>query len=353
MFYRENLDTTLGDLGTLLKDRTGNLTETRVSPDEIKFHLGATDPTIKVGKKEFPVTEHAMGEFTDLLQIPTAFYKRATEKVDGKVLDPMLNQLLANTLMKDARVQSKQGHIVSVGEWGKVAIEPSQIVTATTNAFSTDAHIERLVDTPSFFGFDVRVPEKSKKGVIESGKTTDREGKKVGDVTAGGVRVGLNMKQGLAPSVEEYLFRLACTNGMVVPDTAGTLKMDARGQTVEEVIAEVEAMAELAFSRVERTIAHFYDLRQQKVDNPERALRTLARERGIPTRSMVALLDLAAGEDMPDSPSMFDVVNLVTNFANSPQIRNDGGRTLLEGAGGAVIGDHAARCGHCQQKVTG
>ncbi len=54
---------------------------------------------------------------------------------------------------------------------------------------------------------------------------------------------------------------------------------------------------------------------------------------------------------MPDDPSMFDVVNLVTNFANSPAVRNDGGRLLLERAGGSVVTDHATRCGHCQQKV--
>jgi bisphosphoglycerate-independent phosphoglycerate mutase (AlkP superfamily) len=117
-------------------------------------------------------------------------------------------------------------------------------------------------------------------------------------------------------------------------------------------MAELEQMAELAFSRVERTIEHFYSLRDQRVDNVERALRTIAKEQGIPDRSMVAMMDLAAGEDMPDEPTMFDVVNLITNFANSPQVRNDGGRSILEGAGGSVVSDHAARCGHCQQKVT-
>ena len=349
MFMRPNLDTSLGDLDTMLKERTSDLEEVRAHPNEITFHLGATDPEIKVGKKSFPATPTALGEFTDLLQIPTAFFKRATEKVDGAVLDPVLNQMLANTLLKDAKVRTKGGFIQEVSEWGKASIEPHQIVKAASNVFGADSPIERLVDTPAFFGFDVRAPEGGGSGVVENGTALNSEGNRVGDVTTGGVRLGLNIKQGLAPTVEEYLYRLVCTNGMVRPDSG--LKVDARGQTVEEVLMEIEGLAELAFSRAERSIQHFYDLRQQRVSNPERAIRTLAREQGIPNRSMVALLDLAASEEMPDDASMFDVVNLVTNFANSPQIRNDGGRTLLEGAGGAVVADHAARCGHCQQKV--
>lgn len=350
MFIRPALDTNLGSLGTLLAERTSQFEETRAHPNEIKFHLSATDPTIEVGSKEFKVTEQALGEFTDLLQIPTAFFKRAHGTVDSAVMDAFLNDMLRNTMTRDASIKHTGEHISSVGEWGKVSIEPVQIVRAATHVLGEDAPVVRLIDTPAFFGFDVRVPETSKTGVIESGKALSAEGKKVGDITAGGVRMGLNMKQGLAPTVEEYLHRLVCTNGMTRSDSG--LKVDARGQSVEEVLSELEELAELAFSRAEKSIEHFYSLREMRVDNVERALRTLAREQGIPDRSTMALLDLAASEEVPDEASMFDVVNLVTNFANSPAVKNDGGRSILEAAGGAVISDHAARCGHCQQKVT-
>lgn len=349
MFIRESLGTTLEDLGSLLTERDSDVEEVRAHPTDIKFHLNAIDPVIKVGKDEYPAAEGSLAVFSDMLQIPAAFFKRAHQKVQSEHLDLFLNDMLANTLLKDAKVTIRGEHIDGVEEWGKEHVQPRGLVTAVANVLPANSEIVRLIDTPSAFSFDVRVPEDHKVGVFGDGEALNGAGSKVGDVTAGGVRVGINLKQGLAPTVEEYMYRLVCTNGMTMQDTG--LKMDARNSTVDEVLKEVEGMAEIAFSRVERSIQHFYDLRQQRVNNPERALRTIGRERGIPERSMGALMDLAAGEDMPDDPSMFDVVNLVTNFANSPAVTRDGGRLILEGAGGSVISDHAARCGHCQQKV--
>jgi hypothetical protein len=351
MFARENLDLTLGKASTLLKEREDGTEKVRVKPDDIEFHLSSTTPTIVIGEKEVPGVEGNLNAFGDLLQVPTAFLKRAKDKVQGETLDALMTDLLRNTLLKDAQVALKGDYVQGVTEWGKTPIETGQVLQAATKVLGEDAQVHRWIDSPSAFGFDVHVdPDKAKKGFGGDGtKTTDVFGTEVNDITAGGVRFGLNLKQGLAPDVSEILYRLACTNGMTVPSIG--LKIDARGQTVDEVLAEVESMAQVAFSRVERSIEAFYEMKNQKVDNVERTLRRIARERSIPDRSMVALMDLAVTDDMPEEPSMFDVVNLVTNFANSPSVNRDGGRLILEGAGGAAVADHAARCDHCQQKV--
>lgn len=351
MFYREPLHLDLNGLDTLVKEREETVEAVRVAPDEIEFHLSATDPVIKVGDRETIPSETSLQAFGDLLQIPSAFMKRAQSKVQTRTMDALLTDMLRNTLLKDARVAMTGDYVHGITEWGREEFTPAHLTKVALNVLDPESEVTRLVDTPGFFGFDVRVPESASVGVVENGEAYDpRVESKVGDVTTGGIRLGVNIKQGLAPTVEEYLYRLVCTNGMTTMDAG--LKVDARGQTVDEVMAELEQMAEIAFGRVEKTIQHFYDLRNQRVDNVERALRAIARERGIPDRSSVALMDLAAGEDMPDDPTMFDVVNLITNFANSPSINRDGGRIILEGAGGAVVTDHAARCSHCQQKVT-
>ncbi len=209
---------------------------------------------------------------------------------------------------------------------------------------NNDSEITRLVDSKDEFSFDVRVPETHDRGL--GGDAPSGPGQ-VGDITAGGVTVKIDRKRSLSPAVQPYLYRLVCTNGMVAVDPG--LKMDARGQSVDEVLAEFEALAEQAFSRVEDQISAFYDLRNTRVDNPERTLIAIAREQNIPDRSLAGMMRLAASEEMGDNPSMFDLLNLVTNFANSAQ--NPGGRFRLEAAAGAVIDDHAARCGHCQSRL--
>lgn len=350
MFYRQNLETSLSGLSTMLKDRTDGSDTLRVSPDSVEFHLDATDPAVKMGEKEVPANEHNLGMLGDFLQIPSGFQKRMAERLSSEVRNEVYTGLLRNTVGTDMAVVVKNSGVGGVFEWGKhEKVNPARVVDAVTPVFGdSDPVITRLVDEVNFFGFDAAVPFDADD---EKGRAFGVGGDfEQGDLTASGVRIGMNLKQGLSPEVAPYNFRRFCTNGMEAPMVG--LKIDSRGQTVEEVMAELEAMARLAFAQAEKDIEHFYSLREERVDNPERAIRRIARERGIPDRSVVAIQDLAAGEDLPDEPTMFDVVNLVTNFANAPQVRNDGGRLLLERAGGAVVSDHASRCGHCLQKVT-
>ena len=350
MFTRQDLGLTLGGAATLLaeRDETGDVH--RVSPEDIRIVIDTPDPVFVFEEDEVPMTENGLQAFGDLLQIPSAFLKRMQGTVQNSTKELLLNDMLQNTLQKDARVVFSPAGLIAIDEWGKEGIKPSQLVTVATHVLGDDAPLARWVDTPGFFGFDVYAPEGFEHGYGGEGTTPYADGNEMDDITAGGLRFGVNLKQGLAPFTQEWLFRLACTNGMEIARDG--LKVDARGQSVDEVLVELEQMAQIAFGNVERDIASFYEMKQQAVDNPERAIRTIARERGIPDRSTMAILDLAAGEDLPDEPSMFDIVNLITNFANSPAISHrDGGRLILEGAGGGVISDHAARCGHCQQKV--
>lgn len=348
MYLRQDLDTTLGDLQTMLRERGEDTDAVRVESDKIEFHLDAADPSISLGDTEVPATEHALATFGDLLQIPSAFLKRASGKVQTETMNSLFNDMTRNTLLKDARVIMRGNFLDSIEEWGKEKIQPVRLVDAAINVVGSDAPLHRIVDTPQFFGFDVHVHEDAERGVYGEGTVKGEDDIEVNDLAAGGLRMGLDIKHGLAPTVEEILYRYWCTNGMVAPSSA--LKLDARGQTIDEVVAELESLAQIAFSRAESDLHAFYDLKQQRIDNPERALRQMARERGIPDRSLSAMMDLAV-TDLPDEVSMFDLVNLVTNFANSPSISRDGGRTILEAAGGAAIADHASRCSHCLQKV--
>jgi hypothetical protein len=349
MFIRPDLDLTLGGATALLTEAEEGAEPKRVSPDDIRIVIDAPDPTFVFGDDEIPLTKDGLQMIGDLIQVPSAFLKRMDTQVSKSTQETLLNEILGNALQKDARIVAGTGGLISIAEWGRDPIKPKDILRVATNVLGDDAPIARWVNTPQEFSFDVYAPEGFEHGYGGDGVTPYADGNVMDDITAGGLRFGVNLKQGLAPYTQEWLFRLACTNGYEVARDG--LKVDARGQTGDEILAELEQMAQIAMGRVEEDIRHFYDLKQQRVDNPERAIRTIAREHRIPDRSTMALIDLAATHDLPDEPTMFDIVNLITNFANNPSIKNDGGRRLLEGAGGATVTEHAARCGHCQQKV--
>lgn len=351
MFTREAPGTTLSGIEEILTERAeGDVL--RVTPTDLNFHFAATDPMISIktdtGRKkthDLPISDNSVATIGDYLGVPGAFMKRLLKNASGTTVDAMLHDLLVNTQNSDLAVTLNKGgtSIVDVAEFGKHRkIKPLDVIRAVTPVFEgIDPEVARLVDENSQFAVDFYAPFTGDKGI-----GGDRQ---IDDLSAAGFRLDVNLKQGLVPSVQPFSYRLWCTNGCSTRNDA--FKIEGRGQTVDEVLAELEGMARLAFAQAEKDIEHFYDLRNQKVDNVERAIMALARERNIPARSTTAILELVPGSDMPDEPTMFDVVNLVTNFANSPAVRNDGGRLLLENAGGSVISDHAARCGHCHSRL--
>lgn len=363
---RPDLDMTLADLRDRRNRENVGHNSVDLSLDRVRVDVKANDPHINLGDVSVPVSETGMNAIGDHLGIPAPFFKRLGKDVGLDAQAYLLTALMNHSSGATVRAEYTDGGLVGISDPGKEVINPSRLIGIAERVLGTDqAPIQRLVDTSAEFAFDVHVPINSNRGVggdsevdmdlsedllryswvSKSGITPTS---KVGDLTAAGLRFNYDRKHNLAPSVQPWMMRLICTNGMTTIDSG--LKVDARGLSVEGVLAEIEAAAEVAFSRVEAQIAHFYDLRNTPVVNPERALRAIAREQGVPDRSLVRMLDLAPAV-LPDNASMFDVLNVLTNLANHTSIHNDGGRLLLENAGGAVIADHEARCTHCLQRT--
>lgn len=363
---RKDDSVTTAQVKDQIRAEATDLTSTTVGLHNVEFRLSDELPSFVVGDVQIPATTKGIQAFGDFFGIPSPFFKRIGKDIGLDLQGVLLDKMSLAYKGSSITVKHSEADVRGVFEPDHEPIDPIRLVTVAENVLgTTEGVVQRLVNESGEFSFDVHVPFDYGRGVGGDGTQVDlpdalqgvswvpaRGGttsNQIGDVTAGGLRFGVDLKRGLAPWVQPWMMRLVCTNGMSANDPG--LKVDARGQSVEEVLAEIEAQAQRAFSRVEAQIEHFYRLRQQKVANPERALRAIAREHGIPDRSMVHLMDQAAGSGLPDDVSMFDLVNLVTNLANSPMIKNDGGRLLLENAGGAIISEESTRCAHCLQKT--
>lgn len=217
----------------------------------------------------------------------------------------------------------------------KQVVDPRHIVGIASSIMGEDAVVPSFVNTPDLFQFEAFSP------TVESGDPA------VNDLTRHGLRFGQDIKHNLAPWVQSYLYRLICTNGMEVPDES--VKVDARGLSVEEVMDELELQARIAFAANERAIQAHYDLRSTPVPNPERVLLRIDNEHSL-GRPLRHIVEAAAAIE---EPTMFDVVNLITNHANAPGVRNRLNiRRRLETVGGAVVMEHAARCPQCMTALT-
>ena len=301
--------------------------------DEIGLDLTG-DRVFRLSEKvSVPATHEGVKAFGAWLDVPTKFLERIEADMQQYVLTNLLQRAGG-----EAHVIYTSDGIQMVRDPGLKLIPPVKLVEVAERVIDPVAPVRDFWVNGEEFRLDVFVPEDFDRGI-----GGDR---KVGDLTRGGIRIFQNVKNNLAPTVSEFLYRLVCTNGMEVVDER--LKVDARGASVEEVLAEFEIMADRAFRRVEGTIESFYEMRDQPLDNPERTIFRIADEQGLPNRTATNLAQTAP--TMGDDPTMFDLVNLITNQANDPALRAGVARNLQR-TGGRVVMNHADRCSHCQAKL--
>ena len=316
----------------------------QVSNREVHVDLVETN-TIRIGEGiELPATNDAINALGSWLDIPSAFLQRQ----DTDLQQHLISTLLLRQQGTGAFVYTPVGGLKEVREPGQRVIPVERLLDVASRVIDPEARVvESRLDADEFH-LDVIVPENFDRGIGGDPQ--------VGDISAGGIRIGQNRKQNLAPWVQPFQYRLRCTNGLSASDDG--LKVDARGSSVEEVLAEFEAAADRAFRRVESDMEAFYAMRTERVENVERELLRLGTEAGMPVRTItrlqerVPLMTQALADEGQDYVSRFDLVNLITNQANDPRLRNRAGaRAGLQQVGGEIVSEHATRCNACSSRL--
>jgi hypothetical protein len=293
---------------------------------------------ILLAKKETPLTTRTLSLVGEYLDIPAPWMRRE----DTDVIATVINMKAERTPTAEFLVRVDEEGIIDVREPNAKTFESRDIVEVAAKVLGDDAPVIDFRSDAMGVGLDVAVKDGAARGIGGDPK--------VGDLTKAGLRFGRNVRQNLVPWVQPYMYRLACTNGMEVMMSG--LKVEGRGNSVDDVLTELEAMAELAFSRVEADIAHFYDMRNEKVAQPERTLLRTAGEAKVSDRIRMQLMETLP-TIIPESGqvTMFDIVNLVTNVANAPHLNNFGSRRVLQRLGGSMVTTHVERCGTCASRL--
>lgn len=337
LFLRDAPDQTLDDLYAFL-DQPSDIVEVAASSIEYQQYgegEGTDDVLVLGSRKRIQATSDSLLSLVGYLQIPMPFWKRLERDEKKWILNSRLQYTPGTVVAKLVN-----DYLSEVRNPGQTVIEPRRLVDIARRTMKDGSAAVVEAHDGDFFGFDV----------ITQTDFTDLGKPEVGDITKGGLRFEQDRKHNLVPSVQPYTYTLVCTNGMECYDEG--LKVDARGSTLEDVLLDLELAAQRAFGSVEEHIRSLYDLRNQRVQNPERTLRTRAQEAGISNSIVMRMLErLPALVDDDGQATMFDVVNLATNQANQPGL-NLAARRNLERFGGQVVSDHTARCAHCQQRTT-
>jgi hypothetical protein len=353
---RQDERITLDELEASLKEVDSHAKSEDIATGKIELHLVDDNPHFTLGEDTVPVTASGLEAFAGYLKIPTPFLmNRIPSEIGGRTGDQarqdLINLFLEHNAAPALRVVYSADGVLEVNQPERRTIPPMALVSIARNVLGTgQAQITSLVNSVAEFAFDVAVPEDYDHGIGGDPQAKDVD-PEVGDITCGGLSFFYNRKLNHTPTIGSYLYRLACTNGMQYRNPLDQVSVN--GQTVDEVLAELNAAANSAFAQVDRHMKHFYDMRQHKVDNPDRWLIQVAREHSLAASSRENMESVILSSEVPDHPSEFDLINVLTNEANNPKLASKViSRRKLESVGGAMIAHEVLRCGSCKQKVS-
>jgi hypothetical protein len=320
----------------------------------IEVALDAPEPTITFGEHEVPATEAGVAALANFFQVPHKFL----ERIEPDERQFIMQHRIERADERDLSINWREGGVLDVLKAGQRRIPAEAIVETAVKVMPADSLVVQAWSDAEDFRMDVIVPDGyadyiggDKTATVENYRGTGKS--KVGDLTKGGLRFGQNRKQNLAPWVQTLLYRLACTNGMEIPNAG--LKVDARGDSVEEVLAMLEASARIGYDMIGAEIESFYAMRDEAIDKDVTGvLRRVAQDAGLPDRTVGALEDHLPGIALAgDEPSMFDLINTITNLANHESLANRRApRRQLQVAGGGIIGSHTERCNLCHRSLS-
>ncbi len=329
LYQRELENVSLKDVQDQLRSNTqswtGELSTLNVS-------LNGETPVVEIpGRGEIPFPTHAQVQLASRLKVPGAYYNRIPSDLKQNTMETLLNF----TAEEGYIAFTNQG-VELIQDPKKVIITPADIVETALDYFPEDSLVVD-VEYGDEFVLDVLYGP-------EGDDTYVGGDLQVNDITRGGVRFAYNLKTQAKPSVSPYLYRLVCTNGMETLESS--LKLTVEGSTPQEYLLALGNFTESALGLINSRIREFYALREARIDSePLMALSRLASTYGL---SALTVKRLASHLPVSPRETMFDLVNIITNEANNPEIEaKPAQRRKLQRVGGSVVVDHHGFCDNC------
>lgn len=213
---------------------------------------------------------------------------------------------------------------------------PDQVEINVTSAL-------RTITVPGIPG----VADRPLEGTLEG-----LDGRRVGDISAGGVRIVIQPGHPeRAPFVEEFWERLVCTNGLTRRLNGSQINL--RGRTVEEILAEMNNIMRVIWEGLDASGQAILHSAETPIPGtvPD-FLRVVARERNINAATILRLQERAL--TLRPDPSIFDVTQLITAMANEEGLPVLTRRNLQAIGGDLTIDTERMvhRCITCERPLT-
>lgn len=326
--------------GELLEKTSTDVKSTTVTLDRLRVDGG----NLLLNGEEFvSFDELSMAKIGKYLEVPPSYL----QKCPPELVESNLNFWFERKGHVEVRLDTAQGELTNAYSPQLKIIPIESVLDIMSRQFEENDDVHEFRSDPDYFHVDITSP----RFFVDVPGTGDEERGRpeVGDITHGGIRVLGRPSQGEKPIIETYTHRLWCANGATTRET--DLQVTLRGNTVDEVLLELEENAKALLARLPEQFSKIKQTAEMEVPgHPEQFLLQTGREAGLGSRLLNTLVERASS--LPENPSLYDVTQVVTSLANEDVSYN--ARLGLQGLGGEYYHQPTLtthRCSKCERSL--
>jgi len=281
---------------------------------------------LRGGQREIPLSTDCTLKFLSHVGAPRRFL-HACE--DSELSD----QLLSYCVSKAPQIQVLSRH--GIGE----SVAPFDFPTLTTFDLLSTATSAIEVESPRFGGINVNGSLYAEIIVNEAQEPPSR----VGDISRAGVAIHRNGKI----SVASYIYRLACTNGMICmhEENIKVVSSINREQLLSGISHHVQEAVRLSKGSF---LPQFVSTVDTEVGDPSSLFAGLARDGHISSRMAEELIAVSPARE---GDTLYDAINLVTRHANSFMQEHRIDEALKLQRLGGFLAHPIDRCNNCHRRL--
>lgn len=299
---------------------------------DISFNAGKK-PSIDIAGDKFFLTDGSFRQIAEEMSIPVPYARR----IPDDLLAYTVNYFIKSNRNNHIAALVEDEHLRAFMRPNTPYVSNSEMFAAVVDAAGSDYELKytKMSDTKTSFS------------ILPSAYRESIDGSNL----FGGIKVIFSDAWDSHPSIDSYIWRELCANGMI--NELEKKKFRVTGSSHDDVIRQIRDFSAIAIEKLPDLFDSFNNLLTEQVDDYAKMIRRIVLEYKLPNKVMNRLLFWAVSPDFLATISgekitnMHDIVNLITYVGSHDSELTDDIRQRLLQIGGNLTLNHHERCGSC------
>lgn len=303
---------------------------------DVSFNAGKR-PNVAINGNDYMLTDGSFRQIAEEMGIPVPYARRIPDDLLAYTVNYFINTNKKNNMA----ALTENGYLRAFMKGNAPYVSNSEMFDAVLEATGNDYDIRygKITDTKVSFSI---LPSQYRESID-------------GSNLFGGIKVVYSDAWDVHPSIDSYIWRELCSNGMI--NEVESKKFRIAGASHDNVIRQIGNFSNIAIEKIPELFNNFNLLLEEEVQDYLKMLRRIVLEYKLPNKVFNRLVFWAASPDFlytirdQKIKNMHDVVNLITFVGSHDVELTDDIRERLLQIGGNLTLNHSERCGSCGSTV--